>query len=424
MPKRSSGGAASKDSKSQSLKKKATKKKTEESDEKKTAAKKEAIKKKSTTVKKAPAAPKTAAKKAAAPAAKKTAAPKKKASTKKASVKKTETTAKEPAAAPKPSVAAKKKIAQKTTSTTPKKTAAKKTASKKISKKTAPAKAASVTEKTSAVASEAAKVVVKTAEKAILAARETAAEAVKKAKTTAQATRAAVGPSVTKKQKKRTAQRSNRRYGGRVDEEILREMGMGTKPVQGPKYFFNTEIPENYQETYIYALARDPEWLFAYWEILPEDIETAQKTLGDEAFRESIRILRLVDLSDEEGRRYDTQINLYANNWYLKVPHAGRTYAVELGHLAPDGRYYCLASSQPVEIPRGMVSDRTDEQWQTVRTSELIKMSAGAFTGASGGMEIESQEKEFTVPGLGLSIGASENSPGHSIYLGSGTDSL
>lgn len=159
-----------------------------------------------------------------------------------------------------------------------------------------------------------------------------------------------------------------------------------------PRYFFNSNIPQTYNEDFICALPRDPEWIFIYWEFTGETLRRIQKKLGPE-YRNSKQILRLCDITDihfngsNAWSMYDVEINEHANNWYLKVPQPDRTYIVVSGRLLPDGAFTEIMRSNPVAIPRSGISDQTDEEWTTVHTAELLKMSADALRRGVGSSE-------------------------------------
>jgi hypothetical protein len=148
-----------------------------------------------------------------------------------------------------------------------------------------------------------------------------------------------------------------------------------------PRHFFGARVPESYEQTYLYALPRDPEWIYLYWEFEEKTLGSIRQSMGTETYELSKRILRLIDITGIEYRgdnawsTTDIEINTYANNWYLKAPEPGRRYLIECGHLAPDGAFYLITRSNPVDLPRGSVSDVSDEQWMTAHTDELIEAS-------------------------------------------------
>jgi uncharacterized protein len=180
----------------------------------------------------------------------------------------------------------------------------------------------------------------------------------------------------------------------------------------GPKYFFSTEIPDKYNETYLRALPRDPLWLFAYWELSGETVELMRRHVGAGAFAHAKWVLRLLDVTDvvydgsNAWRQADIELAPYASSWYVKVWEAGRSYLLQVGIVTPDGRFFSAVNSNAAQMPRNSVSAVLDEEWTTASTDELIRLSSGQS---------------------GRLLGASENSSGFSAGgpgSGSGSGSM
>jgi hypothetical protein len=190
--------------------------------------------------------------------------------------------------------------------------------------------------------------------------------------------------------------------------------------LSGPRYFFNTDIPDSYNETYMRAIPRDPQWLFAYWEICDATRKELRGKMGESAFTSGKRILRLLDITDisydgSNAQRFiDIEINEFANNWYVQVPESGRSYVLELGLLTTTGRFYLVTKSNIVTVPRMGVSPLQDEEWATVSTDELIRMSADAMRTGMGSSERRFAAAETLVGHAGLSgsLGSGSGSGG------------
>lgn len=133
-------------------------------------------------------------------------------------------------------------------------------------------------------------------------------------------------------------------------------------------------IPPWYGKTRIVLLVRDPNWLFAYWEVIPSDWQGAGLEAGDG----SQRILRIYNT---DGGFYDQRIADSAHSWYLETGKPGHSFYVEIGLLAQDGRFILVARSNTVTAPPDQISPIVDEAWMTVE--ELYRMAAGAPIGTS-----------------------------------------
>ncbi len=176
----------------------------------------------------------------------------------------------------------------------------------------------------------------------------------------------------------------------------------------GPKYFFKTDIPDSYNETYLRAIPRDPQWMFVFWELSEQCRNDLRVKMGAEGYGTAKRVLRLIDVTDNSydgsnPQRYtDIEINEFANNWYVQVPESNHTYLLEIGLLTKDGRFYFAARSNIVGIPRKGVSQFMDEEWDTVATDELIRMSSEAMQTPLGASERRFAAAETFVGHAGL----------------------
>ena len=126
-------------------------------------------------------------------------------------------------------------------------------------------------------------------------------------------------------------------------------------------------IPWSYGDTKIVALARDPYWIFAYWEINGAVREKIQQQFGSEAWLSGKLLLRVYDVTNnyffDSQQILEIQVNDYSNNWYINTGQPNHTYLVELGLLLADGTYIFIARSNMVTMPRDDLSDIVDEEW-------------------------------------------------------------
>jgi hypothetical protein len=181
----------------------------------------------------------------------------------------------------------------------------------------------------------------------------------------------------------------------------------------GPKYFFRTDIPDVYNDTYMRALPRDPEWLFVYWEISGSSRNALKGKMGAAAYNSSKKLLRLYDVT---GRNYDgsnaqgytdIEINEYANNWYVRVPEPGKTYLVECGLLTAEGRFFLAVRSNAVNVPHFGLSANKDGE--LAGTDELLRMSSAGLKRGLGASEKRFSalaEREELNAGLGSGSGS------------------
>jgi hypothetical protein len=302
---------------------------------------------KKASVKKKKTARKKAAKKATA--AKKTAA--QKASAKKAAVKKTtarkaaarRTTAKKTTAkkAPAKKVAAKKAAATKAAAkkATAKKATAKKATAKKATAKKATAKKAAA-RKTPAKKAAARKVAAKKA------------PARKKAAPRKAATRKAT-PLAARGRRRGSQEPAapGAAVPGLSEEDQIRSSKYLPRDLREP--LFEEErflFPESYGVNRVRLLVRDPEWVFAYWDVSAETMKGLAQSLGKRAFALSRLTLRVLD--PVSGGSSDILLPPGARWWYIRTDTARRTYRAEIGITLPSGEFRRLAESNAVVTPR------------------------------------------------------------------------
>jgi hypothetical protein len=177
----------------------------------------------------------------------------------------------------------------------------------------------------------------------------------------------------------------------------------------GPRYFFCTEIPDTYNDTYMCALPRDPLWLYVYWEVSAETTEIMRRHVGAEAYAVSKWVLRVLDVTDivydgtNAWRQMDIDLPPYASNWYVKVWEPARSFMVQCGIVTADGKFFPAVTSNSVRMPRMGVSAVLDEEWMTESTDELIRLSG---VGLKRGLGASENSSEFSVGGLASGSGS------------------
>ena len=154
------------------------------------------------------------------------------------------------------------------------------------------------------------------------------------------------------------------------------------------------DFPASYGDSKIVLMVRDPHWLHAYWEITPAKYGEVKNILGS-AINDSKEILRVHDTSLQPWKYFDIQTFYGAKNWYIEVPEAGHSYIVDIGFLAPDGRFIVMSRSNVVTTPRDGMSDIIDEEWMTVDFDRMYALSGGFGIGKSSGEIRELMKKHL-----------------------------
>jgi hypothetical protein len=153
-------------------------------------------------------------------------------------------------------------------------------------------------------------------------------------------------------------------------------------------------LPEQYGHTRLTVLVRDPEWLFAYWEITEEDARSHGLSGASQAGPKiALRVYDVTGVRFTGGNArsfFDVPVTEYAKSWYLHVGVPCRSWSVDLGTIGADGTFTVIARSNRVETPRAAVSDETDEQWMEVdeeRFESIFRLSGGETVLAAGASE-------------------------------------
>jgi hypothetical protein len=120
-----------------------------------------------------------------------------------------------------------------------------------------------------------------------------------------------------------------------------------------PKRLFEEErflFPESYGVNRVRLLVKDPEWLFAYWDVDPRSVDLLRNEIGERALALTRLTLRI---ADARGRDASVILLPYgARAWYVRAETTPRHYRAHLGWTLPSGEFRPLAESNTVTTPR------------------------------------------------------------------------
>ena len=193
--------------------------------------------------------------------------------------------------------------------------------------------------------------------------------------------------------------------------EIARDYGF---PADTP------ELPGTYGEDRFVLMTKNPEYLFAYWEITPERRDAAEKAKRPgEEYREAMRLIwsprTLFDAN------YSLiPVSLDARKWYVRAPFSGLSYQAELGWLGSRGHFVPLLVSNPSDAPESWTATRKRLGAAAAADGVLTRaLEAGAPQGSSGSAATRGDapalfDRDFPGPGAGSSPLGSHGGPaGH-----------
>jgi hypothetical protein len=134
----------------------------------------------------------------------------------------------------------------------------------------------------------------------------------------------------------------------------------------------------------VVLLVRDAYWLHAHWRFTRQTVSRAQAALAEQ-WHTAKPILRLLEVnggsttSTAERVARDIEIHGGVNNWYIDIKNSPKSFRVDVGYLAANGRFYSLGRSNTVTTPRPGNSDVLDEDWSELGDDydRIYAMSGG-----------------------------------------------
>jgi len=137
-------------------------------------------------------------------------------------------------------------------------------------------------------------------------------------------------------------------------------------PKDFPKLEGDYVLPKTYGRDRLVLMARDPRWIYAYWEI---GNERRLQQRGERArdWDRSKPVLRLYDVTESRypGHHIDIDLVPDADNWYLRAPRPNRRYVAEIGRAFPDGFVSYLRSNE-IALPPEYPSMEMAEEWASL----------------------------------------------------------
>lgn len=190
--------------------------------------------------------------------------------------------------------------------------------------------------------------------------------------------------SARNKQKKPTSQHVPMMAREEFAEEIAIPVNFPPQPAAKPDM---PEIPWHYGKDRMVLMVRDPNWIFAYWEISATKQQEFSNRYGAEAWNNSRSVLRVYDITGVDNFNganandfTDISIGDYVDSWHINVARPNSSFCVDLGRLFPDGTFVTLLRSNIVQTPSMAVSDLLDEEWMWIegiyRTITSLRMGS------------------------------------------------
>jgi hypothetical protein len=139
-------------------------------------------------------------------------------------------------------------------------------------------------------------------------------------------------------------------------------------------------FPQSYGVNRLRLLVKDPQWLFAYWDVDPHSLESLRAELGSRASALSQLTLRVFE--DRSGGASTFLVPQDARTWYVPARTTGKAYRAEVGVILPSGEFRPLARSNSVVAPR--VGRSAQKAKRRVRYDRARSLPPGAAASAPG----------------------------------------
>ena len=144
--------------------------------------------------------------------------------------------------------------------------------------------------------------------------------------------------------------------------EDAHKFDLGAEPAlpdAQPAYEDLGELPASYQQDTLFLAARDPRWLFSYWDFDWWRHAAAEMRGGVRQF-----FLRVTTAAGAEEAL--VEIQPAARNWYVPVAHPATAYVAEIGFFAKTGAWHPVVRSGAATTPPDGVAADAPADFATV----------------------------------------------------------
>lgn len=119
------------------------------------------------------------------------------------------------------------------------------------------------------------------------------------------------------------------------------------------------QLPESYGVNSIFLIARDPQWLFTYWDI-------DWSGFPANAAKDGAKKIFLKVFSGDDHEEATIEVNPGAKNWYIPVSRSATTYHVEIGYTGEKGKWTSIARSGSATTPADALSAEESVEFATL----------------------------------------------------------
>ncbi len=121
------------------------------------------------------------------------------------------------------------------------------------------------------------------------------------------------------------------------------------------------ELPETYGTGRLFFAARDPYWIYSYWDFSWQQMDEMRRHASHGELK-----LRVHGGRDSRGPVcQEITLNPAARNWFIKVD-ANSDYYAEFGFYNHQGQFQTVSRSRPTRTPADRMSDHTEARFVTI----------------------------------------------------------
>ena len=183
-----------------------------------------------------------------------------------------------------------------------------------------------------------------------------------------------------------------RTAGKRADRQLPPSDGPAPQPS-------DRRLPNYYGEDKMVLMARDPWWIYSYWEVTLERNRVVAQQARQAGHRDWKTVLRVHDVTQGHGEKnnppIDIELGVSADNWYIDVGPPGREWVAELGLRTASGDFFPLVRSNAVRTPSFGISDVVDEEWMLPEEVYYRLIGLSGPGSQSGSMDVRKMLKKY-----------------------------
>jgi len=176
-------------------------------------------------------------------------------------------------------------------------------------------------------------------------------------------------------------------------------LGPTTPPAHAGPVEERGELPESYGTAKLWLTARDPQWLYAHW-----DLTAAQQREYNAESDDGHLIVRVFE-GEVLGEPVVTQhVHPESRNWFIHVGRGGAKFVAQLGYFDRKERWQTISVSAATVTPPDSLSDDTSADFATlpveVPFDQLVEMVKTVISQNVPLLEALAQLREMGHPDL------------------------